>query len=705
MLVCPQCQFENPENHRFCQACGASLSHLDCPVCGTTVERSTEHCPECGTLTGQIWRVILLPTGEPSTLTASPPLTTGLMATMAGEFLDAQHRYQLRETVFIDELPPSGLEMTVLDQQPLEPSSLQAVKSAIFAADETSGGDPAAIAEAIAAQPIPAAAQPYLALETENFPALPQLHETWQIKDYALLLIEDRTQLPSLQERWSDEEVLPLQMVRWLHDLTKLWIALEPWQCQQSLLELKNLCVDEDQILCLRRLYPDAVEHPPTLQEFGKLWQKLFHHADRTVFASLAHLCLDLEGGRVTTIDELRSHLSAIADEFQPASIPELTSLEEVDIEASDFDDSAIVETLKQQHISSLTQVSASDPQDSNMDNKTPPPGLENVAFSSSAPVSPPEDMLLDTTPGLSIGDVNTELDDTAEGDDSPTVVLPMRLMSIEDSGYTDVGQQREHNEDFFSIDVDLKKGEIPGSRLLHAKGLYILCDGMGGHAGGEVASALAVETLRQYYKDHWGDQLPSEAQVREAVQLANKEIYDINQQNARLGSGRMGTTLVMVLVHDTQAIVAHVGDSRLYRLSRRLGLQQITVDHEVGQREIQRGVEPAIAYARPDAYQLTQALGPRDENFINPDVQFLELNEDCLLLLCSDGLSDNDLLETHWRTHLEPLLSSRSNLEQGVHQLIELANQYNGHDNITAIAIRVKVRPKVEQMKDAKRK
>jgi protein phosphatase len=161
-----------------------------------------------------------------------------------------------------------------------------------------------------------------------------------------------------------------------------------------------------------------------------------------------------------------------------------------------------------------------------------------------------------------------------------------------------------------------------------------------------------------------------------------------------------MGTTLVMVMVQDTQAVASHIGDSRLYRFSRRRGLEQMTTDHEVGQREIQRGVEPAIAYARPDAYQLTQALGPRDETFVSPEIQFIDLNEDMLLLLCSDGLTDHQLLETQWKTHVEPLLSSDTNLEQGTNHLIELANQYNGHDNITAIAIRIKVRPNLEQLR-----
>jgi protein phosphatase len=297
--------------------------------------------------------------------------------------------------------------------------------------------------------------------------------------------------------------------------------------------------------------------------------------------------------------------------------------------------------------------------------------------------------------------DVSTSDDDmTTDGDDVPTVVLPMKLTSIEDAGRTDVGRQRDHNEDYYSIQADVKKIEGPSGRTLQVKGLYILCDGMGGHAGGEVASAMAVDTLKQYFEANWHDQLPNEATIREAIYLANKSIYDLNQENARSGSGRMGTTLVLVLIQDTHVAIAHVGDSRLYRFSRRRGLEQVTTDHEVGQREIQRGVEPAIAYARPDAYQLTQALGPRDENFVSPDVQFMEINEDLLLLLCSDGLTDNDLLENHWRTHLEPLLSVQTNLEQGVSQLIDLANHFNGHDNITSVVIRTKVRPNLEQIK-----
>jgi protein phosphatase len=154
-----------------------------------------------------------------------------------------------------------------------------------------------------------------------------------------------------------------------------------------------------------------------------------------------------------------------------------------------------------------------------------------------------------------------------------------------------------------------------------------------------------------------------------------------------------MGTTLVMVLVHNNQIAVAHVGDSRLYGLTRQ-GLSQLTVDHEVGQREINRGVEPAIAYARPDAYQLTQALGPRSNQEIAPTITYLTVSQDTLLVLCSDGLSDNELLESHVESHLAPLMRTKVNLEDGVADLIDLANDHNGHDNITAIVVRMKLRP-----------
>ena len=284
-------------------------------------------------------------------------------------------------------------------------------------------------------------------------------------------------------------------------------------------------------------------------------------------------------------------------------------------------------------------------------------------------------------------------ISDNLDLDDSPTMVMPILLESLEASGQTDIGRQRTHNEDDFGIETQVKQRQGARAFSTQHKGLYILCDGMGGHEGGEIASALAVEKLREYFHRHWQDSLPNQEVISTGVLFANQAIYDLNQAEQRGGSGRMGTTLVLVLVQDQNVAIAHVGDSRLYRFTRRQGLQQVTVDHEVGQREIQRGVDPETAYLRPDAYQLTQALGPRNEDFVSPDVQFFKIEEDTLLILASDGLTDNDLLETHYLTHLEPLLNAEMPLEPGVEALIELGNQYNGHDNITAIAVRALVR------------
>jgi protein phosphatase len=286
------------------------------------------------------------------------------------------------------------------------------------------------------------------------------------------------------------------------------------------------------------------------------------------------------------------------------------------------------------------------------------------------------------------------------EVDDMPTVVLPMHLVDINYAALTDVGQQRQSNEDDFGVMLMTDRQQYPSTLKVKAKGLYVLCDGMGGHAGGEVASRMAVEVLQEELRQSWYANadwmLPDRETIGAAIHAANHKIYYENLESARLGNARMGTTLVMMLVCDNQAAIAHVGDSRVYCYDRHQGLQQLTTDHEVGQREIQQGVSPEKAYARADAHQLTQALGPRDNQFVDPGVTFLELAEDTLFILASDGLTDNDLLEQHWPNILDPMLKGRISLDQGVEDLIGLANQYNGHDNITVIAVQMQVRPAV---------
>ena len=707
MLVCPQCQFENPNTNKFCQECGTSLTQNTCPECDSLVPFDSVECQECGAIAGVIWWALVV--GEhqlsevsPSEISPSANTTATIepVELVSGEraaiYLDRHQRYQLLEILQppepVETNQPAAIErhVRVLDCQPLQMSLLEALAKQTPENSAGSSSGPllatateseAASSEAnqgqsVQSMAVPSIAQPYLTLSSKFHQALPVIHDAWQQEGQQILVLEDRSLLPRLIDLWLDPDLaLPaLQLLHWLYEMTELWSALETWHACRSLLEIDNLRVDEDQAVCLQRLYAGPLEAPLTLQDLGQLWQTLFAQSQRTQIGAIYVLLADIEAGKLTTIADVRSRIEEVAHELQ-ANQPETEMMSD----SESFD---------------LIDTSAANPANAAESFGSPPADL-SVSTASTRLETPP------TEPPAP--------DDDRDSDDLPTVVLPMQLFNLEDAGRTDIGRQRDHNEDYFGIETQATKLESPSGKTVHARNLYILCDGMGGHAGGEVASALAVDTLRRYFKEKWqsapfsvdgANTLPGPDVLIEAVQLANKAIYDVNQQNARSGSGRMGTTLVVVLIQDTEAAVAHVGDSRLYRYTRKRGLEQITIDHEVGQREIQRGVDPDIAYARPDAYQLTQALGPRDEHFIKPDIQYVELNEDTLLLLCSDGLTDNDLLETHWRTHVEPLLSSQANLEQGVCQLVELANQLNGHDNITAIAIRAKVRPNLDHLR-----
>ncbi|KJH71508.1 serine/threonine phosphatase [Aliterella atlantica] len=685
MLICPQCQFDNPDNNKFCQNCGKSLSFKICPQCSDRVAVNQYECDNCGTKTGVVWRAIIAQvlnrntlavtndveiseTTEDSTVnnaevrqieaSTDPEVNNNdaeVRQIEASTVNDAEvsrtieariTNYELRITNY--EVNDAQIPLTVgsyLDPQQryqviellpqLDPNQWQCkvldcqpFQISLIRAD-TSGKIE-----------LPELAKTYITLHSQLGEKIPTVHEAWQLDNKQIVLISDRSFDRQISEAWHDNQTTPVQIWQWLSDMTELWAVLTPWNLRRSVLELANVQVNAKGVLGLQCLYVEATDRTLTLQNLGSVWQQLFQESQRTKVGALVDLLADLHLGKIEVVEDLRSRLEIVANELQAAGI-------------------------------------------------TPP-------VSSVDSGSPQADITTSYQPAPTILQTNESPSTFMQIDDTPTIVLPMQLVSLDDAGLTDVGGQRQHNEDCFGIETAINKLEFPKGRNIQARGLYILCDGMGGHAGGEVASSMAVRTLQQYFQTHWqSSQLPSEESIREAVQLANKAIYDANQQDSRSGVGRMGTTLVLVLLQDNQVAVAHVGDSRLYRLSRKQGLEQVTLDHEVGQREILRGVEPAIAYARPDAYQLTQALGPRDENYIHPDVQFLELNEDTLLVLASDGLSDNNLIEHYWQTHLDPLLSSSSNLEQGVNALIDLANQYNGHDNITAVVIRAKVAPK----------
>ncbi|TYQ27870.1 hypothetical protein PseudUWO311_07590 [Pseudanabaena sp. UWO311] len=294
-------------------------------------------------------------------------------------------------------------------------------------------------------------------------------------------------------------------------------------------------------------------------------------------------------------------------------------------------------------------------------------------------------------------------LEDFADINSETSMIVssPVQLKDISYAGKTDVGIQRDRNEDDFVAIFQTRS--INGKSQISDRsyrGLFVLCDGMGGHDGGEVASAIAVNSITDQFRPFWIDTLPGEKKLNEIICKANQAIFTKNENEKRKSLGRMGTTLVVLGIHDLEVVIAHVGDSRIYKvtnipnleseskLEAEPKLEQITRDHEVLNQLIDLGIEPEIAQSRPDAHQLTQALGPNPSDRLEPSIEFFTLTEPTLFLLCSDGLCDNDAIDDNWRSHLLPILNKEVDLQTGLDRLIELGNIVNGHDNLTAVLV-----------------
>ncbi|NJL88458.1 MAG: serine/threonine protein phosphatase [Coleofasciculaceae cyanobacterium SM2_1_6] len=255
----------------------------------------------------------------------------------------------------------------------------------------------------------------------------------------------------------------------------------------------------------------------------------------------------------------------------------------------------------------------------------------------------------------------------------------------------TDKGPTRGGNED----DCYPAAGQITtlGKNLL-----TIVCDGIGGHEGGEVASHLAISTIqRQVEQFDLQIKYPSaviEQKLIKAVRVANDVISDRNDREQRQSRQRMGTTLVMAWSYAHELYFSNVGDSRAYWITP-TSCEQITLDDDIASREVGLGYalyREALKY--PSSGSLVQALGMTSAVNLHPAVQRLLLDESGIILLCSDGLSDYDRVEQYWEKLIAPILRGETNLETVVPQLIELANTQNGHDNVTVALIHCQVIP-----------
>jgi protein phosphatase len=291
---------------------------------------------------------------------------------------------------------------------------------------------------------------------------------------------------------------------------------------------------------------------------------------------------------------------------------------------------------------------------------------------------------------------------------------LPLHLEVV---GITDTGPQRSQNEDScYPTAADFQSLKTAGNDKLIPY-LTMVCDGVGGHEGGEVASQLAVQSLKALIQNLLAEIAEQEElmapvmvikQLEEIVKVVNNVISAQNNEQGKELRERMGTTLVMALQlpqkvkvsedvpsnNSHELYLVNVGDSRAYWIGKNY-CQRLTVDDDVASREVHLGHSLSWeTQLRSDAGALTQALGTRDGDFLRPTIQRFIVEEEGLLLLCSDGLSDNDWVEQSWQNYGPEVLEGKMSLEAAAESWIRLANEKNGYDNTSVVVTYCRMSP-----------
>lgn len=239
--------------------------------------------------------------------------------------------------------------------------------------------------------------------------------------------------------------------------------------------------------------------------------------------------------------------------------------------------------------------------------------------------------------------------------------------------GASDIGRVRSSNQDSF----------ITG-KMSDSVSFVVVCDGMGGANGGNIASEIATNVISEHIKSAYRDNMGSNSiryLLMSAVIAANAEIYDRAQEDETLLG--MGTTVVAVIVVDNSAHIVHVGDSRAYIVSPN-NIEQITHDHSVVQSMLDNGeITEQEARKHPNRNVITRALGVRDK--VDVDYDEISLSEYDILLICTDGLTnfveDKKIAK----------IIKKNKISEYPNVLIDTANNNGGGDNITVVTLSVK--------------
>jgi protein phosphatase len=296
----------------------------------------------------------------------------------------------------------------------------------------------------------------------------------------------------------------------------------------------------------------------------------------------------------------------------------------------------------------------------------------------------------------------------------SAEITTPTQLIAVLDEALRTAGQKQFLNCNYVTLSHTGPSREQnedacypPSGEQLHQNtgldlSLAIVCDGVGGHQGGEVASNLAIETIRNRIETVLGkpekrypDSISME--IEHSTCVANDQISLRNDSENRQERQRMGTTMVMTLVYGHEAYIAHIGDSRVYRITR-TGCHQMTLDDDLATREVRLGgVLYREALAMNSAGSLFQALGMNSSTALHPNIRRMAIDEECVFMLCSDGVSDRDRVEEYWQSEIVPVLEGKIDITTASQRMINMANTQNGHDNATIALVHCQVKQPIE--------
>ena len=235
----------------------------------------------------------------------------------------------------------------------------------------------------------------------------------------------------------------------------------------------------------------------------------------------------------------------------------------------------------------------------------------------------------------------------------------------------TDVGKVREINQDYYYISDSLSEVQI-----------YILADGMGGCKAGEVASKLATISAKNYIENNFKDTLKDKESLIQllgsSIEYANMVVYEKALENKEFEG--MGTTIEICLIYNNKVYIGHVGDSRIYRIRKDI-IRKLTQDHSYVQKLVLEGtITKEEAERHPKKNMLTKALGCNA--FVEPDVMVKGFLKDDIIVMNSDGLTNMVKQDVIYNF-------AKENFETAPSELVKLANDNGGYDNITVITIK----------------